>query len=158
MTARHLIGCWVLGILLVGFGSPGAASAQVYWYETYQHTVELINAGKFDEAAPLLVKLIEKKPAPAFGVLLPGNQCIDYSPYFQLARVLHGQGSTTAALHFLDVAEAFGEMSQNKKDRAELGALRQQLMRQDRSPTAGAEGPLSPNIALRSTADAPVQK
>jgi predicted negative regulator of RcsB-dependent stress response len=118
---------FVLAVLaLVGLASWNLAAAQTYWFESYQRAVELIDAGRTQEAARLLEPLIQDHPFPVAGVRIPGSQLLDYFPYYQLARVQVMEGNHEAALRNLDICEAFGAVKQRPRALSELTDLRRQ--------------------------------
>jgi predicted Zn-dependent protease len=104
--------------------AAGPASAQTYWFETYQRAVEYIEQERFDEAAKLLEDLIEERPFPKARVRVPGNQFVDYLPYYQRARIEVRLGDHTRAIRSLDVSEAFGAIKSNKRALTSLKQLR----------------------------------
>lgn len=117
------------GVLVVLAATLSPAFCQSYWYEDYQRIVRLIDRGQFQQAAPALEQLLRVKPMPAAVVSIPGDQAISYCPYFQRARIQHGLGAHGKALHSLDVARAFGEMTLTASDRSAFESLRQTVER-----------------------------
>jgi len=111
----------VLAVLLL---IPGLASAQTYWFESYQRAVELIDDGRVEEAASLLEPLIDTRPNPQDRVRLPGNQFLDYLPYYQRARIELRLGEHALASRSLDLSETFGAIKRNRRALAELRQLR----------------------------------
>jgi len=107
--------------------APGAVLAKTYWFESYQKAVELIDDGQTEEASVMLERLIEDRPVPEAAVRIPGNQWLDYLPYYQRARVEMKRGEYMRAAHNLDVAEAFGAVKQNKRVMADVRVLRMEL-------------------------------
>jgi len=105
----------------------GVAQAQTYWFETYQRAVQLIDADKSAEAAPILDQLIQNHPYPQAAMRIPGQQYIDYLPYFQLARIQYDQRDLRQASRSLDVSEAFGAVMRNKRSNAHFAELRTRL-------------------------------
>lgn len=123
--------------ILVLLLAPSLIHAQTYWFESYQRAVQLIEAERFEDAAPLLDRLIQEHPHPEAGVRIPGNQFLDYLPYFQQARIQMERGDYQAASHSLDVCKAFGAISQNRRSLAGLKQMRQSLdarLAQHRTP------------------------
>jgi hypothetical protein len=116
-------GLLVFTVLLI---VPGFASAQTYWFETYQRAVEMIDDGQVVQAADLIEHLIVERPHPADRVRLPGNQFLDYLPYYQRARIEMRLGEPARASRSLDLSEAFGAI---KRSRRALGELRQLRLR-----------------------------
>ena len=114
-------GALVFAVLLL---VPGLASAQTYWFETYQLAVELIDDGNVEEAADLLERLIDKRPHPQDRVRLPGNQFLDYLPYYQRARIEIRLGEHVRASRSLDLSEAFGAIQRNRRALVGLRKLR----------------------------------
>jgi hypothetical protein len=131
----------VLAVLICSFF--GAAHAQTYWFETYQRAVRLIDTDKPAEAAPILDKLIQSHPFPQASMRIPGQQYLDYLPYFQLARAQYDQDDFRQASHNLNVSEAFGAVKYNKRTNADFSQLRTQLdselAEMDGEPTLAAE-------------------
>ena len=120
----------------------GVAHAQTYWFESYQRAVQLIDADKSAEAAPILDQLIQDHPYPQASMRIPGQQYIDYLPYFQLARIQYDQRDLRQASRSLDVSEAFGAVKSNKRSNAHFAQLRTRLDAElagtDEEPTIAA--------------------
>jgi hypothetical protein len=120
----------------------GAAHAQTYWFETYQRAVQLIDADKSAEAAPMLDQLVQNHPYPQASMRIPGHQYMDYLPYFQLARIQYDQKDFELASRSLDMSEAFGAVKHNKRSSAHFTQLRTRLDSElagtDEKPTMAA--------------------
>ena len=85
---------------------------------------------RFDEAAKLLEELIEQRPLPRARVRVPGNQFVDYLPYYQRARIEVRLGERTRAIRSLEVSEAFGAIKSNRRALTSLKEMRVKLERQ----------------------------
>lgn len=120
----------------------GVAHAQTYWFETYQRAVRLIDEEKTAEAAPMLDQLIQSHPFPQASLRIPGQQYMDYLPYFQLARIQHDQREYEKASRSLDVSEAFGAVKQSRRANEHFTQLRtvldSELAGGDEAPTLAA--------------------
>lgn len=113
-------------ILICSIFAPPVA-AQTYWFETYQRAVDFIDDGRTAEAAELLDQLAKAKPLPEAGVRIPGNQVLDFLPFYQKARIDLQQGDYKAAKHNLDVSEAFGAITRSPRGKSHLAELRAQV-------------------------------
>ena len=91
------------------------AQAEAYWYENYQKAVDLIDRGQWKEASKLLEQIVKDHPVPVKGLRIPGNQFIDYTPYYQRARIALMRGDSRAALANLDYSIAFREAEGNPR-------------------------------------------
>jgi len=131
------MGAFVCAVLIL---APGLASAQTYWFETYQRAVECIEQERFDEAAKLLEDLIEQRPFPKARVRVPGNQFVDYLPYYQRARIEVRLGDHTRAIRSLDVSEAFGAIKSNKRA---LTSLKQMRVKIEKKPLSDEKRPVA---------------
>jgi hypothetical protein len=120
----------------------GVAHAQTYWFETYQRAVQLIDDEKSTEAGPMLDELLQDHPFPKASMRIPGQQYMDYLPYFQLARVQYDRRDFRQASRSLDVSEAFGAVKHNKRSSELFTQLRSvldsELRRTDEKPTLAA--------------------
>jgi tetratricopeptide (TPR) repeat protein len=110
--------------------APGLVSGQTYWFETYQRAVEYIEQERLEEAAKLLEELIERRPLPQARVRVPGNQFVDYLPYYQRARIEVRLGDRTRAIRSLEVSEAFGAIKSNRRALTSLKEMRVKLEQQ----------------------------
>ena len=81
-------------------------------------------------------------PYPQASMRIPGQQYIDYLPYFQLARIQYDQRDLRQASRSLDVSEAFGAVKSNKRSNAHFAQLRTRLDAElagtDEEPTIAA--------------------
>jgi len=140
-----------LGALVVataGFAAaPDRSAAKSYWYETYEVTRSLIDNGRYDEAAPLLSRLIESHPVPAASRRIPGDRFVSYFPYFHRAMIQLHQGKVREASHSLDICEAFGAALQDRRTAESFHELRRRIaavgvepsvVRGERGPGAGS--------------------
>lgn len=114
-------------VLLVTLGCATLANAHVYWFETYERAVELIEDQRFDEAEPLLEQVIADHPLPRANVRVPGNRFIDYLPYLHRARIQLERGQFESAARSLDVSEAFGAVTSRRQPTAVLRDLRDEV-------------------------------
>lgn len=114
-------------VLLLALGCATLANAQVYWFETYERAVELIEDDRFDEAEPLLEQVIADHPLPRANVRVPGNRFIDYLPYFQRARIQLERGEYESAARSLDVSEAFGAVTARRQQTEVLRDMRNEV-------------------------------
>ena len=115
-------------ILLTALAASHApASAQAYWFETYDRAVALIDSGQAAEASKLLEGLIREHPLPMACARVPGDRCIDYLPYYQRARIQLMAGNVSGAAHSLDVSMAFGASMSTRRSVAACQTLREQI-------------------------------
>jgi hypothetical protein len=114
-------------VLLVALGGASFATAQDYWFESYERAVELIEDNRLDEAEVLLEQVIVDHPLPRANVRVPGNRFIDYLPYFQRARIQLERGEYESAAHSLDVSEAFGAVTARRRQTAVLRGLQEEV-------------------------------
>lgn len=139
-SIRTLLRIALPAVLICSF--VGVAHAQTYWFESYQKVVQLIDEEKTAEAAPILDQLIQSHPFPRASMRIPGQQYVDYLPYFQLARVQYDQEKFKQASRSLDVSEAFGAVKRSKRSNADFTELRSvldsELARIDDVPTVAA--------------------
>ena len=109
-----------------------SVEARPYWFETYERAVDLIAAGKVEEAAPLLDQLIEDHPFPRHEVRVRGSHFMNYFPYFQRARIESARGDFEAAAHSLKVCGTFGQLEQDRRSRAAFSELQEEIEDQAR--------------------------
>jgi hypothetical protein len=114
-------------VLLVALGGATLATAQDYWFESYERAVELIEDNRLDEAEALLEQVIVDHPLPRAFVRVPGNRFIDYLPYFQRARIQLERGQYESAAHSLDVSEAFGAVTARRRQTVALREMREEV-------------------------------
>ncbi len=100
------------------------AQAQTYWYEEYERSVELIDAGDLAAAEERLQALLQEHPMPKANTRLPNDRYLDYLPYFQMARIQVARGDFDAAELSLNISEAFGEANADRRTRAQVRVLR----------------------------------
>ncbi len=134
----------VAAVVVVAWALASAPSvlAQSYWFETCERAVDLIDGGRFEEAAPLLDRLLKDRPVPASGIRVPGDRFIEYQPYFQLARIQVQQGDVQGAVRSLDISESFAVAQGGPRAREDQLRLRRQIaaMERERAAVAGAAG------------------
>lgn len=124
--------------------APRTAYAERYWFETYEHAVQLVNDGRIDEASMLLGELIDEHPVPASGVRVPGDRYINYHPYFQRARIQMQKGDYLGASQSLIVCEAFGAIRQNRSTERQFLELRRQIAKRAAEVTASNSPAVAP--------------
>lgn len=101
--------------------------AKPYWFETYQRAVELIDADRSEEASSMLEQLIAERPTPISGIKVPGDQFIDYLPYYQMARAQVKLGHFDEATRVLTTSESYGELTWSTRHLKEYAELRKSL-------------------------------
>ena len=116
--------------------APRTAYAERYWFETYEHAVQLVNDGRIDEASRLLGALIDEYPVPASGVRVPGDRYINYHPYFLRARIQVKKGDYLGASESLMICEAFGAIRRNSRTEKQFLELRRQISERAADMTA----------------------
>jgi len=122
-------------LIALVLGSPwlfDSVEARPYWFETYERAVDLIAAGKAEEAAPLIDQLIEEHPFPRHEVRVRGSYFMNYFPYFQRARIEAARGDFEAAAHSLKVSTTFGELELDRRTLAEFNELQKEVEAQAR--------------------------
>jgi hypothetical protein len=125
MSARTIKNLTLAALLLVL--TAGTASAQTYWFETYETAVDKIEAqeqAQMEEALELLGALVAERPLPQSKMRVPGDRLIDYLPYFQKARVEMALGRYDDARKSLDASEAFQEVRGNTQAMETLREMR----------------------------------
>ena len=103
------------------------ASAQTYWFETYETAVDKIEAEQqeqMEEALELLGALVAERPLPQANLRVPGDRLVDYLPYFQKARVEMLLGKYDDARKSLDASEAFQVVQDNSDAMNKLREMR----------------------------------
>jgi len=100
------------------------AETKTYWFEDYRRAVHLIDAGRSNEALPVLQKLAAQQPLPANAVRVPGNRFLDYLPHFQIARAQAQLGNTREAEKSLTTSESYGVITESRRHLQELTALK----------------------------------
>ena len=103
------------------------ASAQTYWFETYETAVDKIEAEQqeqMEEALELLGALVAERPLPQANLRVPGDRLVDYLPYFQKARVEMMLGKYDDARKSLDASEAFQVVRDNSDAMDKLREMR----------------------------------
>ena len=103
--------------------APQAPAARTYWFETYQKAVELIEDGDCAQASGLLDGLIRNRPQPELAVRIPGNQYIDYVPYYQRARAQLDLGQIQDAAQSLDLSFRYGAITQTRRHARQVEKL-----------------------------------
>lgn len=133
-TGRLLM---VLAVALVlPLVAPRSAYAERYWFETYEHAVQLVNDGRIDEASTILDALIDEHPVPIAGVRVPGDRYINYHPYYQRARIQMKKGDYQGASQSLTICDAFGAIHQNRRMERQFLDLRRQIAERAAAMTA----------------------
>jgi len=119
----------LLCVLFIGATAHAKASKEtkVYWFETYMRAVDLIDTGQAADAASLLQRLIETHPVPKNAAKVPGNQYIDYLPYYQLARANAKLGNNSAAIDGLERSIDFGAINESRRHAEELDQLQRAI-------------------------------
>jgi len=130
---------------------PSVTIAQTYWFEEYERALELIQDGRMEDASRLLDEVIEKHPVPDAKMRVPGNSFLDYLPYFQRARVEFDQERYEVAARNLDISEAFGAITKNRRAMEALAEMRESL----RSLNLGANRPSTDSAAADATSGVP---
>jgi hypothetical protein len=103
------------------------ASAQTYWFETYETAVDKIEAEQqeqMEEVLELLGALVAERPLPQANLRVPGDRLVDYLPYFQKARVEMMLGKYDDARKSLDASEAFQVVRDNSDAMDKLREMR----------------------------------
>jgi hypothetical protein len=130
MSARLTRNLFLVALLVIGGAT--AASAQTYWFETYQTAVDKIEdpqQHEIEDALSLLETLVAEHPLPQSKVRIPGDRYIDYLPYFQQARIQAALGQYNEAGRSLDISEAFGAVKTNRRAMTSLREMRGALNR-----------------------------
>jgi len=128
---RRPISLLVSTLVVISLLATGVASARTYWYERYLRAVDLIDSGRPGDATILLEQLIKQRPEPAVAVRLPGNQYIDYLPYYQTARAQAGLGKFLDADHALARSVEYGAIERCRRRHArELDRLQSTIKAQ----------------------------
>ena len=139
----------LLLVLFIGGTAQAKASKEtkVYWFEKYMRAVDMIETGEVADAASLLKELIETHPVPKNAARVPGNQYIDYLPYYQWARAQAKLGNNTAANDSLQQSIDFGAVNQSRRHAQELDQL-QRAIRLGLSPeTVPSPSPAAGTVA-----------
>lgn len=124
--------------------APRTAYAERYWFESYEHAVQLVDDGRIDEASALLGALIDEHPVPISGVRVPGDRYVNYHPYFQRARIQVQKGDYLGASQSLAVCEAFGAIRQNRRMERQFLDLRRQIAERAADMTASNSPAVAP--------------
>lgn len=115
---------WVVGAT--------AASAQVYWFETYESAVDKIEGEQpedMEQALELITALLADRPVPEAQVRVPGDRYVDYLPYFQQARIQWRLGQFDEARESLNKSEAFPAVRDNREAMTAMREMRSALDR-----------------------------
>lgn len=118
---------------LVLIVSASMASAQTYWFESYENAVDMIEGQEreeIEEALVLLTALVTERPVPQSDVRVPGDRYIDYLPYFQKARIELQLGKYDEANKSLNISEAFPAVKENVGAMNTLREMRNTLSQQ----------------------------
>jgi hypothetical protein len=125
-TPRYALA--VLALVVVAVLGTGLVEAKTYWFEKYLRAVELIDKGQPGQAVELLEELILRDPVPSAAIRIPGNQYIDYLPYYQTARAQAALGDLDTAGLFLKRSHNCGALAQSRRRHTkELNKLQQSL-------------------------------
>ena len=135
--------------VLVASAVLAPVRAEAYWFETYLRTVKLIDAGEVTEASALLDALIREYPTPDATIRIPGNQFLDYFPYYQRARIELARGDFEGASHSLDVSDAFGSIREDFRTEAEVTRMRAELERARIARRGSASAAVEPDSDRR---------
>ena len=116
MSARLTRNLSLIALLLVVAATT--ASAQTYWFETYETAVDKIDDQEREEMEDALVmiqKLVAERPFPEADVRVPGGRFVDYLPYYQQARIQLSLGNYDGARLSLRKSAAFPAIENNRE-------------------------------------------
>jgi len=136
----HFIRSWMvvaIAVALLAFGAT-LTQAKPYWFESYQRAVQLIDADQAKEGSAILELLLQERPIPVTSLRIPGNQFIDYLPYYQQARAQAKLGQLEAASENLAVSESHGALTESNRHRKGHSELQQVLNVGDRQALVGS--------------------
>jgi len=119
----------LLCVLFIGATAQakGTKESKVYWFEKYMRAVDLLESGEAADAANMLQQLIDSHPVPRNAAKVPGNQYIDYLPYYQWARAQANLGNNTAASDSLERSIDFGAIKESRRHDQELDQLQRAI-------------------------------
>ncbi len=119
----------VVIVIVVCFcmGTTPTTFAKTYWYESYLRAVDMIDAGRLQEASSFLDNSMRNHPVPETAISVPGDLLIDYLPYYQLARIEIGQGDEPAARKALAESLRFGAITESRRHVDGLDELRRTI-------------------------------
>ena len=113
--------------------------AQAQWVDRYEVAVRTIEtSGDLSEARVALEALLVEQPYPLRELQTSSGEKIAYLPYLQMARIqLAGEDFSEAELS-LDISEAFGTWSKQKRQRELYEELRKRIERQRKAVAVAA--------------------
>ena len=114
--------CIAMAIVIL-FASGSLVQAKPYWFESYQRAVQLVDAGRAEDATAALSLLIEERPTPVAAFRVPGSRFIDYLPYYQQARAHLQLGDLEAAASNLSLSDAYGTLKKSARHDEEYSEL-----------------------------------